>query len=87
MPNGFITGLVIEENWNGWDDSFASFDDHSASFVFGSAAVFNQNTFFNVTFLTDHSPEPSSVPEPGTLALMGLGLVGIAATRRRKRVC
>jgi hypothetical protein len=27
----------------------------------------------------------SSVPEPGTLALLGLGLAGLAATRGRKQ--
>jgi len=33
----------------------------------------------------DDPPPPSSVPEPGTLLMLGLGLVGMGASRRRYR--
>lgn len=31
------------------------------------------------------SAEPAAVPEPGTLAVIGIGLVGLVAARRRRR--
>jgi hypothetical protein len=41
---------------------------------------------FNDGITATYVDNPTSVPEPGTLALLGIGLLGMAASRRRKKV-
>lgn len=54
----------------GFDDGKAYFNIHTSAFPGGEIRGFLQR---------------SSVPEPGTLALLGLGLAGLAVSRRRKQ--
>ena len=55
--------------------------DGDASLAFGPTGSLADEFFYAVSWST--SP-PTSVPEPAMLSLLGLGLVGLGFTRRRK---
>ncbi len=65
--------------FSNWAIGALSFSGLARSIDFGGTV--NQVGFDNITF---GSTNPNRVPEPGTLALLGLGLAGVGLSRRRK---
>jgi len=57
------------------------FLDEAGSFVITEAG----NYIFNITFDSSAQSTSINLPEPGTLGLIGLGLIGLGAAYRRKR--
>ncbi|RIX40315.1 MAG: PEP-CTERM sorting domain-containing protein [Rhodocyclales bacterium GT-UBC] len=62
-----------------WDIGSLAFTGVAKSIDFGGTV--DNTGYDNITF---GSTNPSGVPEPTTIALLGLGLVGAAVTRRRR---
>lgn len=75
-----FTSVTIDAatNMAGLDASRISFGDDFFS-VNWQGLSFNSNTFVVLNIGT-----ASTVPEPGSLALLGLGLAGVAMARKRK---
>lgn len=76
----FIDGsLVYTDNTIGYGDASEGF-----SAVIMQAYNYGDPTNFPNAVVTDYTARWSNVPEPASLALFGLALAGLAATRRRK---
>jgi hypothetical protein len=67
-------------SFSSWSIGSLAFAGTARSIDFGGTV--NQVGFDNITF---GSTNPNSVPEPGTLMLMGLGLAGLTFLRRRRQ--
>lgn len=76
---GIITGVSLNTDVDGLDLSRISFGDDFVAVNFESLQLDSNDTFFEITLATSHS-----VPEPGSLALLCLGLAGVGIARRKK---
>jgi len=77
-----IVGLALSTDIAGLDISRVSWDLHSVQVDMHGLALQAPGAYFTLSLTSDDN-NTSKVPEPGSMALVGLALAGLAAAKRR----
>ena len=79
LPNTSLGGFSVDFNWNGNDPIDLTFTAYNGNW--------GKLSNLDVSFVAGNGPgpNPDPIPEPGTLALLGTGLAGLAAYYRSRK--
>ncbi|HEY5806878.1 MAG TPA: PEP-CTERM sorting domain-containing protein [Povalibacter sp.] len=83
---GFFSFLITAGNllWTAQPGSFSLTDGTTYSVLFENLSGITIGKNVDVRAFLTLNTEPTGVPEPGTLALFGLGLLGVGLASRRR---